>query len=98
MDVVDKTRAIIKISKMIQKETTRAKAEEFLGNVLKYVVAFDLDFDGRIRARLPSCWEILGGLVRWEKYDKILVQPKSKEKSSHEKTSTLKGNTIVKYV
>lgn len=40
---------------MIQKEAAMAKYEECLGDLPKFVAAFDLNFDRRTRAKFPSC-------------------------------------------
>lgn len=66
MDVIDRIVAIIEISKMIYEEVVRVKFEECLGNPLKSIVAFDSDFDRRMRAGLPSYWDVLGSLFQCE--------------------------------
>jgi len=60
IDVADRITAILKVSKMIQKEATRAKVDECLERVLKDVVAFDSKFI------FPSYWDLVGGLIPWE--------------------------------
>jgi len=83
---------------MIQRETANAKAEECLGDLLNFVATFGSNLDRRIRVGLPSCWDMLGGLISWEQYHQMLVEAKRKAYSSHENTATLKGKTIVKFL
>lgn len=98
MDVVDRVIAIMEVSKMIQKEATIVKAEECLERVAKDVVSFDSEFKPRVRDGFPNCWDLVEGLIMWEKFNKMLAKDKSGVDSFHEKTSSLKGRTIVNYI
>jgi len=96
--VVDRVIAIMDISKVVQKEECRVKSKKYLEVVSKNVVAFNMEFDRIVRASFPNCWNFWGVLIEWEKYIQILVEAKRKVDFSHEKTSTLKGKTVVNYL
>jgi len=69
MDIIDKTEAIIEVTKMIQKEAPSTKVEDSLNDLEKLVVAFNSNFDQRSRVGLLSCWDFQGNLLPWEKYE-----------------------------
>lgn len=56
------------------------------------------DFDKRTRACFPSCWDQHGHLLPWETYETSVVEEKRKIGSTHERTTILKGETIVNYL
>lgn len=68
IDIVNRERKVFEISKMIQRKMIRAKDEEYLGDLLEPIVALSSNFDQRIRAGLPRCWDFQGNLLPWEQY------------------------------
>lgn len=83
---------------MVQKKMYRKHAKSRLLEVKESVVAFNSKFDKRVKAGLPSCWVEQGILLSWEQYETLLVEAKSKTNSSHEKTTILKGATILNHL
>lgn len=58
------------------------------------IESFNGEFELLTRVGFPSCWE-LGEINTWDQYKQQLVEAKSRVDSSHEKTATLKGRTMV---
>lgn len=61
--IVDRVATILEVSKMIYIEVSRAKSEECLENVLKYVVNFISDFEQMVRDKFPNYWDPIGELI-----------------------------------
>lgn len=58
IDVVNRVFVIMEIYKFFQKEEAIVKFEEFLGVVLKDVVAFNVDFEDIVIEILPNTWDM----------------------------------------
>lgn len=86
----------MEVSKVVQKEDAKAKVEECRESIEGCSCFWFRE--QRVRAGLPSCWDLVGGLIPWEQYSQMLVETKSRVDSSHEKTSTLKGKTMENYL
>lgn len=95
--IEDKTKHIMEMNKMIVNNSYRKATEKKLIEV-KVVMKFNVIFDKRTSAGLPSCWDQQGNLLSWELYETLLVEARSKISSTHEKTAVLKGATIVNYL
>jgi len=62
------------------------------------VDAFHDEFNERVKARFPSCWDLVVMLIPWTQYIEMLLEAKIKGNSSHEKIAALKGKTMVNYL
>ena len=62
------------------------------------MVRFNVLFDKRTGAGLPSWWDQQGNILPWETYETSLVEAKSKIGNTHENIVILKGATIVNYL
>lgn len=83
---------------MVQNNLYRKTTEEKLGEIKESVLRFNTNSDKRIRVGFPSCWDQEGKFIPWETYETLLVEAKSEIDISHEKTTVLKGSTIVNYL
>ena len=57
INVVERIKTIMEISKVVQKEESMVKVEEYLEVVDKNVSSFNDEFDRIIREGFPSCWD-----------------------------------------
>lgn len=94
----NKTLCAIDFNKMIARNIYRDIVEKKINEMKEAVSKFNILFDKRVRVELPSCWDIQGNLLPWKTYDTLLVEAKSKVDNTHEKTTVLKGATIVNYL
>ena len=62
---------------MILKNANRKGAENKLMEIKEAVMSFDINFDKRTRAGLPSCWDQQNNFLYWERYETLLVEAKS---------------------
>lgn len=98
MQVEDRTQMVLEINKMVQKNMYRKTTEVKLGEIKGSVMKFNTNFDKRMRVGFPSCQDQQGNFLPWKTYETILVEAKRKIDSSQEKTTILKGSTIVNYL
>ena len=97
-DMPDRTSCVIDFNKMIVRNIYMNTAEKKINEMKEVVSKFNILFNKKVRARLPSCWDLQGNLLPWKTYETLLVEAKSKVDNTHEKTTVLKGATIVKYL
>jgi len=97
-DMPDITSCAIDFNKMIVRNIYRIIAEKKIKEIKEVVSKFNILFDKRVRAGLPSCWDLQGNFLPWKTYETLLVEAKSKVDNTHEKTIVLKGATIVNYL
>lgn len=97
-DMPERTLCAIDFNKMIVRNIYRNTAEKKINEMKEVVSKFNISFDKRVRAILPSYWDLQGNLVSWKKYETLLVEAKRKVDNTHEKTTVLKGATIVNYL
>ena len=76
----------------------RNNVEKKINDMNEAVSKFNILFDKRISAGLPSCWDLQGNLLPWKTYETLLVKAKSKVDNTHEMTTVLKGATIVNFL
>lgn len=98
LKIEDRTKLVLDINKMFLKNLCRKTTKTNLIEVKEAIMKFNIYFDKRTKAGLPSCWDQLGNLIPWETYETFLVEAKRKNSSSHGKTTILKGETIVNYL
>ena len=97
-DLLDRTLCAIDFNKMIVRNIYRNTFERKLKEMKEVVSKFSILFDKRVRVGLPSCWDLQGNLLPCKTYETLLVETKSKIDNTHEKTTVLKGATIVNYL
>lgn len=98
LGVEDMIEYVLEINKMIVKNLYRKIADAKLMEVKQAVMKFNTDFDKITRAGLPSCWDQQGNLLPQETYETLLIEAKRKIGSTHERTTVLKGATIINYL
>ena len=97
-ELMDRTLCAMNFNKMFIKNVYRKTAEKKMNEIKEVVSRFNILFDKRVIARLPSCWDLQGNSLPWESYETFLVEEKIKIDGTHEKTIVLKGSTIVNYL
>lgn len=97
-DMPDIITCAIDFNKMIVRNIQRITAEEKIKEIKEAISIFNILFDKRVRARLPSCWDLWGNLLPLKTYETLLVEEKRKVDNAHERTTVLKGATIVNFL
>ena len=97
-EMPDRTSCAIYFNKMIVRIIYRNTAEKKINEMKEAISKFNILFDKRVRDGLPSWWDLQGNLLPWKTYETLLVEAKSKVDNTHEKTTVLKGVTIVNYL
>lgn len=97
-DLLEKTLCAMDLNKMIIKNIYRKNIEKKMNEIKEVVSRFNILFDKRVRAGLPSCQDLQGNLLPWKSYETFLVEAKSNIDITNEKTTVLKGETIMKYL
>jgi len=85
----------IDFNKMIVRNIWRVTTKKKIKEKKEAVSKFNVLFDKRVKAGLPSCWDLQGNLMPWNTYETLMVEEKRKVDNTHERTSVLKGATIV---
>ena len=83
---------------MIIRNDLRKVTEKRLLGIKETMNKFDISFDKLTRIGLPSCWTEKGNILSWKFYEDSLILEKSKMDNRHEKTQTLKGETMFNFL
>lgn len=97
-EMPDRIACGIYFNKMIVRNIYRITTKKKIKGIKEEISIFNILFDKRVRARLPFCWDLQGNLLPWKTYETFPVEAKSKVDNTHERTTVLKGATIVNFL